>query len=95
LRQSYDGKNLPDTNLFILDKRLPDIDGIEVCKHLRAQSATRDIPILMISASRNFGQQASKAGANDHLEKPFQMRELLDLVSKYTSHKLKQYSLVK
>lgn len=82
-------KNLPPTDLFILDKRMPDIDGIEVCRHLRAQAATRDTPIVMISAARNFSHQAYKAGVNDCLEKPFQMKELLRLVSKHTAQKVK------
>ena len=75
---------LPATDLFILDKRMPDIDGIDLCEHLRAQPATRDTPIVMISASRNFAATALKAGVNDCLEKPFDMKQLLGLVSKHT-----------
>jgi CheY-like chemotaxis protein len=75
---------LPATDLFILDKGMPDIDGIELCQHLRAQPATRAIPIVMISASRNFVDKALKAGVNDCLEKPFDMKDLLELASKHT-----------
>ena len=78
-------KSLPATDLFILDKRMPDIDGIDVCLHLRSQAATCDIPIVMISATRDFTVKALKAGVNDCLEKPFQMHQLLGLVSKHTS----------
>jgi CheY-like chemotaxis protein len=77
-------KNLPPTDLFILDKRMPDVDGIDVCKHLRAQPSTKNVPVIMISASRNLADQALKAGANDFVEKPFQMNYLLQLVAKYT-----------
>jgi CheY-like chemotaxis protein len=80
-------ENLPATDLFILDKRMPDIDGIEVSRHLRAQKATQNTPIVMISASRNFSQQALNAGVNDYLEKPFQMQDLLRVVAKHTNNK--------
>lgn len=77
-------KGLPATDLFILDKRMPDIDGLDVCSHLRQQEATRNIPIVMISATRDFKQKALSAGVNDCLEKPFQMDQLLGLVAKHT-----------
>jgi CheY-like chemotaxis protein len=76
--------NLQSADVFILDKRMPDVDGIEVCRHLKSQPATRHIPVIMISALHNIASQAIKAGADDFLEKPFQMHELLQLVSKHT-----------
>jgi CheY-like chemotaxis protein len=77
--------NLPATDLFILDKRMPGADGIEICKHLRKQDYTKDIPVIMISASRNSQGEALAAGVNDFLEKPFHMKDLLRLVHKHTS----------
>jgi CheY-like chemotaxis protein len=77
-------ENLPATDLFILDKRMPDVDGIQVCRHLKSNPATKHVPVIMISAAPNFKEQALKAGVNDCLEKPFQMPDLLKLVSKYT-----------
>jgi CheY-like chemotaxis protein len=71
-------------DLFILDKLMPDIDGLEICRHLRAQSATKDIPVIMISAKAKSGNEALHAGANDYIEKPFEMHYLLNVVSKYT-----------
>jgi DNA-binding response OmpR family regulator len=72
---------VPD--LFILDKRMPNMDGLEVCRHLRGGAETQNIPIIVISASSRIGNQALKAGANDFLAKPFQMETLLAVVSKY------------
>jgi CheY-like chemotaxis protein len=43
---------LPD--LFIIDKQLSGIDGLELCRFLKAQEATRNIPVIIISASRTF-----------------------------------------
>ena len=76
--------NLPRADLFILDKMMPDVDGMEVCRHLKSQLSTKSVPVIMISALRNFGNQALRAGVDDYLEKPFQMQELLKMVAKHT-----------
>ena len=76
--------NLPPTDLFILDRLMPGVDGIQVCKHLKRHMSTKDIPVIMISASRNALSEAYDAGVDDFLEKPFQMKQLLALVAKYT-----------
>lgn len=70
-------------NLFILDKRVPDIDGLEVCRLLRTREEFEKTPVIIISASPRFGSQAIAAGANDFLEKPFELHHLLKLVGKY------------
>jgi CheY-like chemotaxis protein len=76
--------NVSTADLYILDKRIPDVDGLEICKHLRANDTTRGIPVILISASRNFGNKAFEAGVNDILEKPFHMKDLLRMVARYT-----------
>ena len=60
----------------ILDVMLPDIDGFEVCRRLRAQS---DIPILMLTARGDPTDRVVglELGADDYLAKPFNARELL------------------
>jgi CheY-like chemotaxis protein len=81
-RSIVDGDyTLPD--LFILDKRMPDMDGLDVCRHLRSKPESQDIPVVIISASPKFGPHALNAGANAFLEKPFQLKALLELVQKY------------
>jgi CheY-like chemotaxis protein len=75
--------NLPAADLFILDNRMPDVNGIDVCRHLKSQSTTQHIPVIMISAVSHVKPQAVRAGVDDFLEKPFQMPELLRLVSKH------------
>jgi DNA-binding response OmpR family regulator len=75
--------NLPD--LYILDKRMPDMDGLDVCRQLRGRNECKHVPIVIISASPKFGPQALKAGASDFLEKPFQMDVFLKLVRKYVT----------
>lgn len=60
----------------ILDLMLPDIDGLEVCRRVRAES---DIPILMLTAKGDDADRivGLELGADDYLPKPFNPRELL------------------
>jgi len=69
--------HVPD--LIILDLMLPDLDGFEVCRRLRQESAYAGMPIIILTAK---GQEADKVqglelGADDYLTKPFSPRELV------------------
>jgi two-component system response regulator MprA len=66
-------------NLIILDIMLPGIDGLEVCRRLRAQEATADLPILMLTARDDVSDRVAglDTGADDYLTKPFSFEELL------------------
>jgi DNA-binding response OmpR family regulator len=72
LRQAAAG----DVNLIVLDLMLPDIDGIEVCRRVRASST---IPILMLTARDEDVDKiiGLEVGADDYLTKPFNPRELV------------------
>jgi DNA-binding response OmpR family regulator len=61
---------------LVLDLMLPDIDGLEVCRQLRAFS---DIPVLMLTARGDAMDRVVglEVGADDYLPKPFEPRELL------------------
>ncbi len=69
--------NTPD--LFILDIMLPGIDGLEVCRNLKQNSNTKNIPIIMLTAkSEEFDKVLGlELGADDYITKPFSIRELL------------------
>lgn len=79
--------NYSSIDLFILDKMMPDIDGVEVCRFLRSQSRTKETPVILISAVPDSGNEALKAGANDYIQKPFEMHYLLNVVSKLVKRK--------
>jgi len=69
----------PHPDLILLDLMLPDMSGTEICKKLRAQPATRDIPVIMLTAR---GEEVDRVlglelGADDYVVKPFSVRELL------------------
>jgi DNA-binding response OmpR family regulator len=72
---------LPD--LFILDKQLSGIDGLDICSFLKKQNETKNIPVIMLSASPNLGKFAKSAGADNTLEKPFHIKELRAMVERY------------
>jgi DNA-binding response OmpR family regulator len=70
-------------DLFILDKQLSGQDGLKLCAFLKGQNTTKNIPVLIVSATPGIGELALKAGADDFIEKPFQMKELLQKVQKW------------
>ena len=72
---------LPD--LFILDKQLSGIDGLEICRFLKKQESTKNIPVIVISASSYIAKSAKDAGADDFIEKPFKMKALLELMERH------------
>lgn len=66
-------------DLIILDLMLPGLDGLEMCRRLRSQSATKGIPIIMLTAR---GEEVDRIiglemGADDYMPKPFSPRELV------------------
>jgi class 3 adenylate cyclase len=65
-------------DLILLDLRMPEMDGFEVCRRIRADPATAFLPVVMITASGNEQKlQAIEAGVDDFLPKPFDPAELL------------------
>jgi two-component system phosphate regulon response regulator PhoB len=66
-------------DLVLLDLMLPDIPGADICRTLKREEATRDTPVVMITAR---GEEIDRVvgfelGADDYVVKPFSMRELL------------------
>jgi len=78
LRNNFE---LPD--VFILDKQLSGVDGLDICRYLKQQENTRNIPVIMLSANPHIGKLSAEAGADDYLEKPFLVKILLEKVKKY------------
>ena len=71
------GINPPD--LILLDVRMPWMDGFEVCRRLKADAATRDIPVVYITALGEVEEvvQGFEAGGVDYIRKPFRKEEVL------------------
>ena len=66
-------------DVIILDRMLPDIEGIQVCQRLRAIPSSANIPILMLTAKEDVSDRVAglNSGADDYLTKPFSFEELL------------------
>jgi sigma-B regulation protein RsbU (phosphoserine phosphatase) len=66
-------------DLILLDINMPAMNGYEVCRHLKADEQTRDIPIIFISALDETGDKvkAFTVGGVDYVTKPFQLEEVL------------------
>ena len=67
-------------DLIILDRRLPDMDGIEVLASLRTQPATAGIPVVLVSGSEADRGEAAAAGAAAFLAKPCRSHQLLKTI---------------
>ncbi len=75
------GELPPD--LIVLDIMLPDMDGFEVCRRLKADSALREIPVIILSArgAELDRVRGLELGADDYVTKPFSLMELLARVT--------------
>jgi two-component system KDP operon response regulator KdpE len=95
---SSDGKSALDQfedekpNLVILDVGLPEIDGLEVCSHLRA---TSDVPIIMVTSRSGDSDVITglEAGADDYLGKPFSAGVLLARVDAVLRRRFPRFDL--
>lgn len=74
-------QRVPD--LILLDSMMPIISGMEVLKIIRQTPATRNIPVIMLTARKGEADvvAALEAGASDYLTKPFMPQELMTRVS--------------
>jgi len=65
-------------DLVLLDVMMPDLDGYEVCRRLKADEATRDIPVIFLSALNDVVDKvrAFELGGVDYITKPFHIREV-------------------
>src|SRR5438105_5636802 len=69
-------------SLVLLDIAMPGQDGIELCRALKRDPRTREIPIFVISArpGRDVVERALSAGAEAFIRKPFENREVIDRI---------------
>lgn len=70
-------------DIFIIDKQLPGIDGLDLCRHLKNSSRTMNIPVVILSANPSLKGLAGEAGADFCLAKPYRLKELREIVERY------------
>lgn len=66
-------------DLIILDVMMPKMDGFEVCKNMRKNPSTKDVPIILLTAKGTIDDKITgfNSGADDYLVKPFDIQELM------------------
>jgi len=75
-------------NIVLLDIMMPDMDGWEVFKHIKADPALKDIPIIILTARDSTFEEIvarERAGVDDYITKPFTPAELRQSVNKFLS----------
>ena len=77
-QQALDAVLRSPPDLVLLDIMMPDIDGYEICRRLRAAEATRELPIMFLSSLEDVKDKARgfEVGGNDYLTKPFEVLEV-------------------
>jgi DNA-binding response OmpR family regulator len=73
---------LKSPDIVLLDLMLPVVDGLDVCRRLRADSATRDVLIVMLTAKAEESDEliGFSLGADDYVTKPFSVKVLLERI---------------
>lgn len=86
---SPDGRSLktishtPD--VVFLDIGMSGTDGSEICRDFKNNPLTASRPVILVSANTNIREIAKSCGADDILPKPFDIKTVMDLASRYTS----------
>jgi len=73
-------------NVILLDIDMPNMNGWEACKHIKADPATKDIPVIFVSthAQREDKEKGLAVGATDYLPKPVDIEQLVPVLRKLT-----------
>jgi CheY-like chemotaxis protein len=72
-------------DLVLLDVMMPRIDGWEVCKRIKGDEETRDIPVVMVTVKIDLDdkEKSRELGADAHIDKPFSYKDLLETVESF------------
>lgn len=83
------------TDLILLDVIMPDIDGFETCRRLKHHEATKDIPVIFLTAMTDMISKVTgfQAGGVDYITKPFQLEEVLARVNTHLTIRKQQQQL--
>jgi twitching motility two-component system response regulator PilG len=77
-----------EPHLILLDITMPKLDGYQVCKTIRSNAATKDVPVVMISGKDGFFDKVrgKMAGSTDYITKPFGPEALMKALEKYLTN---------
>ena len=69
---------VPD--LYMIDRQLSGADGLDICKYLKQNKSTSEVPIIVLSATPGIENIAKNAGADAFIEKPFSKKLLVETI---------------
>ncbi|MFZ4772335.1 MAG: response regulator [Ferruginibacter sp.] len=71
-------------DMVLLDLAMPGLDGEAVCRAIKADNATKNLPVMLFTAStaRPLSDRAREMGADDYISKPFDAKELMGKIKK-------------
>ena len=74
-------------DLILLDIMLPKIDGFEVCRQVKANEATRHIPVVMLTAKKSMEDRVmgKQAGADLYITKPYKSSMVIETIQRFLS----------
>ena len=74
-------------DLILLDIMLPKIDGFEVCRQVKANEATRHIPVIMLTAKKSMEDRfmGKQAGADMYITKPYKSSMVIETIQRFLS----------
>ncbi len=72
-------------DIILLDIWMSGVSGKDVCQKIKNDPATAQIPVILFSANRDTREIANEAGADGFIAKPFEIKEIIDVVKKFTS----------
>ena len=75
-------------DLILMDVQMPNMDGIEACRALRANRATGNVPVIMVATKSGLAllERAADCGHDDHILKPFERSDLLAKVRRFLGY---------
>ena len=94
-RQAIQAVEREPPDLILLDINMPELNGYEVCRHLKAQERSKDVPVIFITALTDTVDKvrAFDAGGVDYVTKPFQIEEVLARVKTHIALRRAQAEL--
>ena len=76
-------KHLPD--MVVLDIKLPDGNGLEICEKLKGNTKTHDIPVMIMSANNYLQGVKAKCNADTFINKPFDINDFIERIERYVA----------
>ncbi|MFD2164524.1 PleD family two-component system response regulator [Paradesertivirga mongoliensis] len=75
-------------DLILMDINMPNFNGLEICKALKAYISTENTPVIMVSSDESIEKAISDFGAQDIIRKPFSIDQIVEIVKLYLDPKV-------